>query len=225
MSKYQSLLRRGALCFSLSSLPYQSAVPSLLRLSFIVLSACRREIACLSELTMLALNLDLLNARDVSTVFQKEISKSGCRLYCADEDALTEFEMLTLLYYQKLNDERKAILKAFQETGRGLHRMNDIVINKIQRIQCCVRRSREEYQADPDGFATNYTRQDAALLNVLRACETAIDLANHIIRVYKLGIPLSSSDSFKLLQAERIIDVQMRERLEKMVGFRNTVIH
>ena len=52
--------------------------------------------------------------------------------------------------------------------------MNDIVINKIQSIQRCVRRAREEYRADSDGFATNYTRQDAALLHVLRACETII---------------------------------------------------
>jgi FAD/FMN-containing dehydrogenase len=71
--------------------------------------------------------------------------------------------------------------------------MNDIVINKIQNIQRCVRRAREEYQADPDGFATNYTRQDAALLNVLRTCETAIDLANYVIRANKLGIPVSSA--------------------------------
>lgn len=60
--------------------------------------------------------------------------------------------------------------------------MNDIVINKIQNIQRCVRRAREEYQADRDGFAANYTRQDAALLNIVRACETVIDLANHVIR-------------------------------------------
>ena len=103
--------------------------------------------------------------------------------------------------------------------------MNDIVINKIQSIQRCVRRAREEYQADRDGFATNYTRQDAALLNVLRACETAIDLANHVIRAHKLGIPVSSADSFKLLRAERIIDAHLAERMEKMVGFRNTIIH
>ena len=103
--------------------------------------------------------------------------------------------------------------------------MNDIVINKIQSIQRCVRRAREEYQADRDGFATNYTRQDAALLNVLRACETAIDLANHVIRAYKLGIPVSSADSFKLLRTEQIIDSRLAERLERMVGFRNTVIH
>jgi len=91
--------------------------------------------------------------------------------------------------------------------------MNDIVINKIQNIQRCVRRAREEYQADRDGFATNYTRQDAALLNVLRACETAIDLANHVIRAHKLGIPVSSADSFKLLRTERIIDTRLAERL------------
>jgi uncharacterized protein YutE (UPF0331/DUF86 family) len=103
--------------------------------------------------------------------------------------------------------------------------MNDVVINKIQSIQRCVRRAREEYQADPGGFASNYTRQDAALLNVVRACETAIDLANHIIRVHKLGIPVSSADTFELLKAERIIDSRLAERMKKMVGFRNTVVH
>lgn len=103
--------------------------------------------------------------------------------------------------------------------------MKDIVINKIQSIQRCVRRAREEYEADRAGFATNYTRQDAALLNVLRACETAIDLANYVIRAHKLGIPVSSADSFKLLRAAQIIDARLAERMEKMVGFRNMVIH
>ena len=103
--------------------------------------------------------------------------------------------------------------------------MKDAVINKIQTIQRCIRRAREEYDADRDGFAANYTRQDAAILNVLRACETAIDLANHAIREYKLGIPVSSVDSFKLLRDGGIIDAGMADRLEKMVGFRNIVVH
>ena len=66
---------------------------------------------------------------------------------------------------------------------------------------------------------------DAALLNVVRACETAIDLANHIIRVHKLGIPVSSADTFELLKAERIIHSRLAERMKRMVGFRNTVVH
>jgi len=63
--------------------------------------------------------VDLLNAREVSTVFQKEIVQSGRRLYCTDEYAVAEFEMLTLSQYQKLNEERKAILDSFQKTGRA----------------------------------------------------------------------------------------------------------
>lgn len=55
--------------------------------------------------------------------------------------------------------------------------MNDLVINKIQSIQRCIQRAREEYGSDPEGFDTNYTKQDAAILNVVQACEQAIDLA------------------------------------------------
>jgi uncharacterized protein YutE (UPF0331/DUF86 family) len=77
--------------------------------------------------------------------------------------------------------------------------MNDVIINKIQSIQRCIQRAREEYASDPDGFETNYTRQDAAILNVLRACEQAIDLANYVIRQYKLGIPTASSERTYLL--------------------------
>ena len=103
--------------------------------------------------------------------------------------------------------------------------MNDVTINKIQSIQRCVRRAREEYEADPDGFSSNYTRQDAAILNVMRACETAIDLANYVIRARRMGVPVSSADSFSLLCAGGIIDAAMAERMERMVGFRYIIIH
>jgi uncharacterized protein YutE (UPF0331/DUF86 family) len=103
--------------------------------------------------------------------------------------------------------------------------MNDIVINKIQSIQRCIQRAREEYAADPDTFANNYTRQDAALLNVLRACEQTIDLANHLVKEYKMGIPTASAESFELLQAQKVIDKALAQRLRRMVSFRNTVVH
>ncbi len=64
-------------------------------------------------------SVDLLNAREVSTVFQKEIVQSGRQLYSHDDNAVAEFEMLTLSHYQKLNEERKAILDSFGETGKA----------------------------------------------------------------------------------------------------------
>lgn len=103
--------------------------------------------------------------------------------------------------------------------------MNDIVINKIQSIQRCVLRAREEFFADPAGFETNYTRQDAAVLNVLLGCEQAIDLANHVIKTGKMGIPTTSAEAFDLLQRRSVIDPQLSERLQNMVHFRNTIIH
>lgn len=103
--------------------------------------------------------------------------------------------------------------------------MNDVVLNKLQSIQRCARRAREEFAADPKGFDTNFTRQDAAILNVLRACEQTIDLANHVIKSEKLSIPTSSSESFDLLREAGIIEQELAEKLQRMVGFRNTVVH
>ena len=63
-------------------------------------------------------DVDLLNARLVSTVFQMAII-FGELLYCADRYAVDEFEMLTMSYYQKLNEERAEILAEFRRTGRA----------------------------------------------------------------------------------------------------------
>jgi len=66
----------------------------------------------------LSKEVDLLSARQVSTIFQKEII-GGIRIYCADLYAADEFEMLVISYYQKLNQERQEILNAFYKTGRA----------------------------------------------------------------------------------------------------------
>jgi len=80
----------------------------------IILSRCRFELEY-----DLHREVDLLNARGVSTVFQKEIIFGGNLIYCADRYAVDEFEMLVISYYQKLNEERKEILESFYETGRA----------------------------------------------------------------------------------------------------------
>lgn len=63
--------------------------------------------------------VDLLNARRVATVLQKEIIANGRLIYTADSYAVDEFEMLVISYYQKLNEERREILAEFQRTKRA----------------------------------------------------------------------------------------------------------
>lgn len=103
--------------------------------------------------------------------------------------------------------------------------VDDVLINKAATIERCVARAREEYAADPAGFATDFTRQDAAILNIQRACEAALDMGQHLIRREKLGVPQSARDVFSLLARGGWIDVGLADGLKRMVGFRNIAVH
>jgi predicted nucleotidyltransferase len=83
------------------------------RVGHLALSALHLQLSA-----ALGRDVDLLNARLVSTVFQIAII-FGELIYCADRYAVDEFEMLMLSYYQKLNEERAEILAEFRRTGRA----------------------------------------------------------------------------------------------------------
>jgi len=103
--------------------------------------------------------------------------------------------------------------------------VDDVLLNKAATIERCVRRAREEYQRDPLTFATDSTRQDAAILNIQRACEAALDMGQHLIRREKLGVPQSARDVFTLLTQGDWISAALAESLKHMVGFRNIAVH
>jgi len=102
---------------------------------------------------------------------------------------------------------------------------DDVLLNKAATIERCVARAREEYAAAAPDFATDFTRQDAAVLNIQRACEAALDMGQHLIRREGLGLPQSARDVFDLLARGQVIDATLAEALKKMVGFRNIAVH
>lgn len=103
--------------------------------------------------------------------------------------------------------------------------MTDVGAQKITSLQRCVTRAREAYASAGAEVRTNYNLQDAAILNVIRACDAAIDLANMAIRKRRFGIPSESRDSFTTLVREGIIAPDLGDRLKRMVGFRNLAVH
>jgi len=103
--------------------------------------------------------------------------------------------------------------------------MTEVIAQKVTSLQRCVARAREALGAAGAEFRTNYNLQDAAVLNVIRACDTTIDIANMLIRRRRFGIPSESRDSFVILAREKAIDVELADRLKKMVGFRNLAVH
>jgi len=64
-------------------------------------------------------NVDLINLREVTTVFQYIIINTGKIIYYRDKITYRTFEILTWSFYQKLNEERAAILEAFFKTGQA----------------------------------------------------------------------------------------------------------
>lgn len=103
--------------------------------------------------------------------------------------------------------------------------MDDVILNKAASLERCIRRIKEEYVGFEQELKTNFSKQDSIILNIQRACENAIDMATHIVRIEKLGVPLTSRDVFELLSNQKIIPVELSRTLQRMVGFRNIAVH
>lgn len=103
--------------------------------------------------------------------------------------------------------------------------MDDIILNKAAIIERCINRINEEYVGSEKQFKNNFTKQDSVILNIQRACEAAIDMASHIVRIKALGIPQTSRDVFIFLEDVKIIPVTISKKLQAMVGFRNIAVH
>ncbi len=102
---------------------------------------------------------------------------------------------------------------------------DDVLMNKIAAIERCLVRIEEEYKGHEGELETNLTKQDSILLNLQRASETAIDLAMHMVRVRRLGLPQESREAFTLVQRAGLVDEMTTKRMQAMVGFRNVAVH
>ena len=104
--------------------------------------------------------------------------------------------------------------------------MNDVILNKKVSIERCLQQiDRYYHMATGLSFADDHLRQDAVAMNLQRIAELTIDIANHLIKVRKLGLPRDSRESFSLLEQAGLIDTEMMRKLQGMVGFRNILVH
>lgn len=102
---------------------------------------------------------------------------------------------------------------------------DDVILNKAASIERCLHRIEEEYAGNEQNLVGNQTKQDAIVLNLQRACETAIDLAMYVVSQRKIGVPQDSRDAFSLLQTAGVLPAELAQRMQRMVGFRNVAVH
>lgn len=103
--------------------------------------------------------------------------------------------------------------------------MPDVVINKIQTIERCLKRIREEYVGHEEEFENLYAKQDSVILNLERASQACIDIATHIVKVKGLGLPNTSRELFDMLLESGIISKDICKQMQGMVGFRNIAVY
>lgn len=102
--------------------------------------------------------------------------------------------------------------------------MDRVLLNKMSVVDKCLNRVDEEY-SDFASLKSNFSKQDAIILNIERACQACIDAALHLIKEKKLGLPQTSKEAFHLLEKNKIIAAELSKSMQNMVGFRNIAIH
>ncbi len=102
---------------------------------------------------------------------------------------------------------------------------DDVVLNKVASLERCIQRIRQVYSLNDQNLYENLMAQESILLNLQRTCEVSIDLAMHIVRKRRWGVPQESRDAFELLRANGHLGSELSEAMKRMVGFRNVAIH
>ena len=105
-----------------------------------------------------------------------------------------------------------------------MEKENFIILNKISIIDRCLDRVLTTYENNPENLE-DFDKQDIIVLNLQRACQSAIDMAMHICKEKKLGLPQSSGDAFIFLSNEKIITPSLANTMKNMVNFRNIAVH
>ena len=100
----------------------------------------------------------------------------------------------------------------------------DVVLSKIAIIQRCLKRI-DDIVAGDASKVDQLDVQEIASLNLQRAIQASIDMANVVISLKSLGLPASYKQSFWLLEQENIISSDLSNRMKGMVGFRNIAVH
>ena len=77
----------------------------------------------------------------------------------------------------------------------------------------------------PDRIAHDLREERFVEHTLQLAIQAALDVASHVVSDERLGEPETSRDVFRLLGKAGVVPPQLSERLQRMAGFRNVVVH
>lgn len=99
----------------------------------------------------------------------------------------------------------------------------ELVAKKLAFIETCVRELRT--LARPERIADDVREERFVEHTLQLAIQAALDVGSHIVSDDRLGEPETGRDVFRLLARAGVLTGPLAERLERMAGFRNVVVH
>jgi len=101
---------------------------------------------------------------------------------------------------------------------------HDLVLAKVSTIRKCVTTIRSLRAPDaPDREA--WIVQDVTVLNLQRAAQACLDLANHLIAANRWELPRSARHAFQVLADNGVVDSATLRVMTGVMGFRNIAVH
>ena len=101
----------------------------------------------------------------------------------------------------------------------------NIIKAKISHVEGSLQRLKEKADITADGFKKNRDLQDIVLHNLQLAIQGCIDIASHVVSDEGWPVPDTLAGIFDILEQHKVIPQDLNEKLKKMVGFRNIIIH
>ncbi len=99
----------------------------------------------------------------------------------------------------------------------------DLVAKKLALIETYVRELRT--LSKPQEISTEVRERRFAEHTLQIAIQAAIDVASHIVSDNRLGEPATNSQLFEILTQAGWLHPSQTDRLRKMAGFRNVLVH
>jgi uncharacterized protein YutE (UPF0331/DUF86 family) len=101
---------------------------------------------------------------------------------------------------------------------------HDLVLAKVSTVRTCVATIRGLRAADAPAREA-WIVQDVTVLNLQRAAQACLDLANHLIAANRWELPRSARHAFQVLGRNGVVDRALLEVMVGVIGFRNIAVH
>ena len=101
---------------------------------------------------------------------------------------------------------------------------NDVILAKTAIVRNCLSMIQRATNLDPASL-DDQMKQDVFVLNLERAVQACIDMANAVIAEKGFMMPSSYRQAFLILANHKIISHETSVKMQKMAGFRNIAVH